>query len=106
MTRETSFDTSHQESVAVVNIKIFLPGCSSLKEKRHRLSPLLHRIQKELNLSIAETGLQDYWQSAWISCASVSNSQKSNQEKIEALKLFIEENFPGLEIEDFELENR
>jgi len=106
MTRETFPDFSHNESVAMVNIKIFLPGCSSLKEKRHRLSPLLHRMQKEFNVASAETGLQDYLQSAWISCVSISNSQKFNKETFEALKLFIEKNFPELEIEEFNFEIR
>lgn len=52
-----------------------LPGCHSLKEKRGILLSLKSNLRKGLNVSVAETGHQDAWQSAEIACAVVGSSR-------------------------------
>ena len=47
-----------------LTIHLHLPACSSLKEKRGRLKPLLARLHKEFNVSVAEMDLQDKWTEA------------------------------------------
>ncbi len=51
------------------------PACSSLKEKRGRIKPLISRLHREFNVSVAEMDLQDKWQEAVIACAMVGNER-------------------------------
>ncbi len=62
-------------SLGVLILSLHIPGCLSLKEKRSRLKPLLARLHREFNLSVAEVDQQDNWQGATIACAMVSNLQ-------------------------------
>lgn len=70
-------------NVGVLTLHIHLPGCSSLKEKRGRLKPLLARLHKEFNLSAAEVDHLDVWQSAVIACALVSNDRRHTQRALQ-----------------------
>jgi uncharacterized protein YlxP (DUF503 family) len=54
-------------------IHLHLPGCSSLKEKRGHIKPLLARLQREFNVSVAELDLQDRWQECVLGCAMIGN---------------------------------
>lgn len=61
--------------VGVSRWELHLEGCHSLKEKRSRLKPLQSRLRRELNLSVAETGLQDVWQRAELACAGLGSDR-------------------------------
>ena len=45
--------------LATLTIHLHLPACSSLKEKRGRIKPLMARLHREFNVSVAEMDLQD-----------------------------------------------
>jgi hypothetical protein len=59
--------------IATLTIHLHLPTCASLKEKRGWIKPLISRLHREFNVSIAEMDLQDKWQEAVIVCAMVGN---------------------------------
>ena len=59
--------------IAALTIHLYIPGCASLKEKRGRIKPLISRLRREFNVSVAEMDLQDKWQEAVIVCAMVGN---------------------------------
>ena len=59
--------------IATLTIHLHLPGCSSLKEKRGHIKPLISRLHREFNVSVAEMDLQDKWQEAVIGCAMLGN---------------------------------
>jgi uncharacterized protein YlxP (DUF503 family) len=61
--------------IATLTIYLHLPACSSLKEKRGRIKPLIARLHREFNVSVAETDLQDKWQEAVIVCGMVGNER-------------------------------
>jgi uncharacterized protein YlxP (DUF503 family) len=61
--------------IATLTIHLHLPACSSLKEKRGRIKPLISRLHREFNVSVAEIDLQDKWQEAVIVCAMVGNER-------------------------------
>jgi uncharacterized protein YlxP (DUF503 family) len=61
--------------VAMVNIGLHLPGCGSLKEKRGITKALIARLRRELNVSIAEIGLQDQWQRCELGVAIAAGSE-------------------------------
>lgn len=59
--------------LATLSIHLHLPACTSLKEKRGRIKPLISRLRREFNISVAEMDLQDKWDEAVIVCAMVGN---------------------------------
>jgi hypothetical protein len=86
--------------VHVLTLEIHLPGCSSLKEKRSRLKPLLAALHKNFNVSAAEIEHQDAHQSAVLACAVVSNSNKHGNKVLSSIPDWIERRFPDLQIVD------
>lgn len=61
--------------VGVCSITLIMHEPNSLKEKRHILKSIIERIKSKFNVSVAETGLNDKWQSAQIGVAFVSNDR-------------------------------
>lgn len=86
--------------VHVLSLELHLPGCSSLKEKRSRLKPLLAALHKNFNVSAAEIDHQDAHQSAVLACAVVSNSGKHGDKVLSKIPDWIEQRFPDLQIVD------
>ena len=86
--------------IAVLTIHLHLPACSSLKEKRGRIKPLLARLRREFNVSVAEMGLNDQWQESLISCAMVGNEAGYLQSALQTVQKWVEGNWPdGMVVE-------
>lgn len=83
-------------TVGLLTLDLYLPGCSSLKEKRRRLKPLVHRLHREFNISVAEMDHQDIWQNATLMCALVSNDPAHVQRALQTVSKWIEEHWPDL----------
>lgn len=90
--------------VGLLTLHIHLPGCSSLKEKRRRLKPLLIRLHREFNISVAEIENMDVWQSATLLCAQVSNNNGNAQRSLQKVVHWIESFWPDVTIEDVQVE--
>jgi uncharacterized protein YlxP (DUF503 family) len=78
----------------IVGIQVWelhLPNCHSLKEKRGVLKPLTAALQRELNVSVAETGHQDLWQRAEIACAAVGTARPVVDGTLRAADRVVEE---------------
>jgi len=75
--------------VGILTIHLHIPGCASLKEKRGRLKPLIARLHREFNISVAEMGLQDKWQEAIISCALVNNETAQIQRSLQTVSKWV-----------------
>ena len=87
--------------VGVLTIRLHLPACSSLKEKRGRLKPLLARLQREFNVSVAEMDLQDKWQEAVIACAMVNSNSAHIHRSLQTIVKWVEGNWPdGMVVEE------
>ncbi len=85
-------------------LHLSIPGCKSLKEKRSRLKPLLTRLRKEFNISVAEMDLHDVWQSTVIGCAVVSNSGAQSQRTLQTVAKWVDENWYDMTLVDEEFE--
>jgi uncharacterized protein YlxP (DUF503 family) len=48
--------------VALERFDLRIPGCSSLKEKRHVVKTLIAAIRSRFNVSVAEVDHHDLWQ--------------------------------------------
>jgi len=66
------FNPFKQMVVGILKITLRLTGVHSLKEKRSLLKPLINRLRRSLNISVAETGENDKWQIAELSVACVA----------------------------------
>jgi uncharacterized protein YlxP (DUF503 family) len=94
--------------IGACRVKLYLPGCASLKEKRGRLKPLLARLPKEFNVAVAEVGLNDVWQSAEIALVTVANGDAGFlHSELQTMTRWIEQHFGGdVEVEDAQIELR
>jgi len=88
----------HTTIIGLLTVELELPGVSSLKEKRSILKSLTNRVQKQFNVSVAEVGYNDVWQSAAIAIATVTNSTRHANQVVDTVLKWIEQNFPDLEI--------
>ncbi len=59
--------------VGCCSLKFFLHGNRSLKGKRRVVKSLRDRVKNKFNISVAEIGDQDVWQSLHIGIAAVSS---------------------------------
>ena len=87
-------------------VRLHLAGNDSLKGKRGRLKPILARLPQEFNLAVAETDLQDVWQSAEISLVTVSNDVGLIHSLLEKSVHWIETHAPDVEVVDHKIELR
>jgi uncharacterized protein YlxP (DUF503 family) len=90
--------------IGVLNIHLRLPGCSSLKEKRGRLKPLLARLGRRFNVSTAEMDLQDKWQEAVIACGMVGNDAAFLQSALQTVRKWVEANWPDGDVIETKVE--
>ena len=60
-------------TVGTLELRLHLPGCRSLKEKRSRLKRLSAGLRRDFNVSVAEVGKNDLHQTALLAVAVVSN---------------------------------
>jgi hypothetical protein len=81
-------------SVGLLTLHILLPGCTSLKEKRSRLKPLLARLHREFNISAAEVDYHDRWGEAILACALVSNENDHVMRSLQGIIRWVEHNWP------------
>ncbi|NTV36368.1 MAG: DUF503 domain-containing protein [Anaerolineaceae bacterium] len=90
--------------IGILHLKLQLQGCNTLKEKRSILKSVLSRLHKEFNLSVSETGLQDHWRSAEISCCMVGNDRNTIFSSLQAVNKYFANMWPDLLIIDDKIE--
>ena len=79
--------------IGLLTIHLHLPACASLKEKRGRIKPLIARLHREFNVSVAEVDLQDKWQEAVIACAMVGNGHGHLEAALQSVAKWVERNW-------------
>jgi len=91
-------------SIGLLTLHIHLPGCSSLKEKRGRLKPLLAKLHKDFNVSAAEVDHLDVWQDAVIACTLVSNDGKHTQRVLQKIANWVDSDWRDVDLVSEEIE--
>ncbi|MBF0584094.1 MAG: DUF503 domain-containing protein [Magnetococcales bacterium] len=89
--------------VAVLSVRLDLPGVHSLKQKRGIIKGLLARVQNRFQLAVAEVGQQDVWQTADLAFAAVGNEVAVLQSRMQKVAEFIETDAEGVVV-DFRVE--
>jgi uncharacterized protein YlxP (DUF503 family) len=90
--------------LATLTVHLHLPACASLKEKRGRIKPLMARLRREFNVSVAEMGLQDQWQEAIIVCARVGNERGYLESALQTVAKWVEGNWTDGDVIEQRLE--
>jgi uncharacterized protein YlxP (DUF503 family) len=90
--------------LGLLTVHLQLPGCSSLKEKRGRLKPLLARLQRQFNLSAAEMDLLDVWDESIIALALVGNQAVHVQRSLQEVIHWIETSWLDVDVVSDEIE--
>jgi len=91
-------------AVGLLTLYLYIPGCTSLKEKRRRLKPLLARLQREFNISVAEMDNLDIWNQAVIGCAMVCNDPHRTRRSLQRVSHWIEVHWLDVDVTDNVLE--
>lgn len=87
---------------AAVRVEVRIPACTSLKEKRRRLRPILDHLRKRMELSVSEVDHHDAWQRSAIGVAVVAPQAGRLDEVVEGLRRwFLAQD--DVELVDFEI---
>jgi len=89
--------------IGILKIDLYIPGASSLKEKRMVLKGLKDRVRRTFNVSIAELEYQDKWQRALLGIAAIGQDRQFVNSVLDKALDFME-TFRGAEISNHELE--
>ncbi len=90
--------------LGVLTLHLHIPGCASLKEKRRRLKPLLVRLHREFNVSVAEIDHHDVWQSTVIACALISNENGHTKRSLQSVAKWVESRWPDVTLMEERIE--
>ncbi len=90
--------------IAILTIHLHLPACTSLKEKRGRIKPLISRLHREFNISVAEIDLQDTWQQVVIGCAMIGNDHAFLESALQGVVKWVERNWPDGDVIEMKVE--
>lgn len=75
---------------ALQTFDLRIPGCRSLKEKRHVLKTLTNGLRAKFNVSVAEVDHHDLWQRASISVAAAAGEQHHARRVMHEVQKFVE----------------
>jgi hypothetical protein len=91
-------------SLGVLTLHFRIPGCSSLKEKRSQIKPLMARLQREFNISVAELDYHDRWGETLIGCSHLSNDHNHTQRSLIKIVSWVESHYPHLYLVEDQIE--
>ncbi len=76
--------------VALERFDLRIPGCGSLKEKRHVVKSLVGGIRSRFNCAVAEVDHHDLWQRTAIGVAVVAEEQYQARKVIHEIAKYVE----------------
>ncbi len=80
-------------------VELRLPGCHSLKEKRHRLLGLRDRFGKQTNVAVCESDFQNEHQRAEWSFLAAASDRKVVEQTLQQIENHIESNIDAVVID-------
>jgi len=92
--------------VGICRLDLRISENNSLKGKRRTLKRIIERVKNKFNVSIAEVGNHDLWQSSQIGFCMVGNDKRFINSALDKTIYFIEEiNIAEITKSDFEIIN-
>jgi uncharacterized protein YlxP (DUF503 family) len=83
--------------VALSAIDLRIPGCTSLKQKRHVVKSLQAGIRQKFNVAVAEVDHHDQWQRTTLAVSAVAGQGYHLRRVMHEVERFIERQ-PAVEI--------
>lgn len=77
--------------VGVAKLILRLPGNKSLKGKRKVIKSICERLRQRFNLAVAETDVQDVWQTGELGIVAVGNQTSYIESKLDKAINFVED---------------
>lgn len=90
--------------VGILTLTLYLPECFSLKEKRGRIKPIIARLRKEFNVSVAESDHQDNWHNCQLLVAIAASDGVIAEKTLGQVISFYESHWPDLQLTDEKIE--
>lgn len=90
--------------IGCLTVHLHLPGCASLKEKRGRIKPLISRLHREFNVSVAEMDFQDKWTETIIACAMVNSDSVVLRQSLQSIMKWVEANWTDGDVIEMKIE--
>ena len=91
-------------TIGSCTIQLSIPSAHSLKDKRRVVKSAMARIRNKFNVSIAEIGANDHWQTAVLGVACVSNGQEQAHKLLAAVVSYLERIRLDAYLVDYEIE--
>ena len=76
--------------IGICHLDLLIRENNSLKGKRRILKKIIERVKNKFNVSIAEVGNHDLWQSSQIGFCMVGNDRRFINSALDKIVLFIE----------------
>lgn len=76
--------------VGTLQLQVFIPGSTSLKDKRQIVKSTIQRTQNRFNVSIVELNNEDLWQRATIGVAMVGDNAEHIQRHLQLVLNFLD----------------
>jgi uncharacterized protein len=76
--------------VALERFDLRIPGCRSLKEKRHVVKTLTAGLRSTFNVSVAEVDHHDLWQRTALDVATVSGTEYQLRKVMHEVERFVD----------------
>lgn len=76
--------------VGTLIVEIYVPGSTSLKDKRQVVKSMIARIQNRFNVSVAELNSEDLWQRSTIGVAMIGNHRDYLERKLQLVLNFMD----------------
>jgi len=90
--------------IGACSLELYIPGSGSLKGKRKVVKSLLARLRREFNVSVAEVGAHDVWQSAVIGVVCVSNDRDYVHGLLTRMVHWVEDSRLDCDLVDYQIE--
>jgi len=76
--------------VGLLRLELYLPGASSLKEKRQVVKSVIGKVESKYNVSISEVDNHDLWQRVTIGIAHVSETGEQTKKVLDHIDRYVE----------------
>ena len=90
-------------NIGLLKVSLFIPGASSLKDKRQVIRSLISRLKNKFNIALAEIDAQDLHQRCELGIVSINTSHQELQRTLDYVLSFIGNN-PDSQLMEVETE--
>ncbi len=87
-------------TIGLLEVDLQFPAAQSLKDKRQVLMSLKTKLRQTFNISVAEVGDNDAWQSSMLAAVVIANEQQHANEVLSKVAAYIER-FDGAVMGDY-----